>query len=80
MTNRNIKIYKKGFMTYYEYLIMSTYKLKGIMPVLEFHRTGLHIFHLLGCHSMRVRKHLCQEYHTPDIYEGKITSFTTDEL
>ena len=57
-----------------------TYKSKGTMPVHEFRRTGHHIFHLLGCHSMRVRKHLCQEYHTPDIYEGKITSFTTDEL
>ena len=59
---------------------MGTYKSKGTMPVLEFRRTGLYIFHLLGCHSMRARKHLCQEYHTPDIYEGKITSFTTDEL
>ena len=71
MTNCNIKIYKKGFMPYYEYLIMSTYKLKGIMPVLEFRRMSLHIFRLLGCHSMRVRKRLCPEYHTPDIHENR---------
>ena len=75
MTNCNIKNYKKGFMPYYEYLIMSTYKLKGIMPVLEFRRMSLHIFRLLGCHSMRVRKHLCQESHMPDNYEDKIATF-----